>query len=56
MFSDEIYQLTRHNKRGMETLFILYDKLDNAPIFAYDTEYCFAERLPQLISLSDETT
>ena len=51
----EIYQL--YTSRHMDWKPFLYFtvNIDNRPIIAYDTDYCFAERLPQLI-LSDETT
>ena len=53
---DEIYKLyTCENVEWKPFLFYTITN-SNAPIYDYDMEYCFAERLPQLITISDETT
>lgn len=52
----EIYQLYTSQHVDWKPFLYFTVSIDNAPIFAYDMEFCFAERLPQLISLSDETT
>jgi hypothetical protein len=52
---DEIYKLyTSENVEWKPFLFYTI-VTDNAPIIEYDMEYCFAERLPRLISLTSET-
>ena len=51
----EIYQLYTSQHMDWKPFLYFTVNIDDGPIIAYDTEYCFAERLPQLI-LSDETT
>ena len=51
----EIYQLYTSQHVEWKPFLWYTVPIDKPPLFDYDMEYCFAERLPQLI-LSDETT
>ena len=53
---DEIYKLFVSTNVEWRPFLFYTISTDNAPIFDYDINYCFAERLPQLITLSYETT
>ena len=53
---EEIHNLYTSTNVDWKPFLFYTISMDKSPIFDYDMEYCFAERLPQLITLSDETT
>lgn len=53
---DEIYTLYRCQQLDWKPFLFYTLPFGKAPIFEYDMEYCFAERIPQLLSLTNETT
>ena len=52
----EIYQLYTSQHVEWKPFLWYTVPIDKPPVFEYDMEYCFAERLPQLITFNDETT